>query len=194
MQSYPTMAPGLYLGFSLAGSQGKAFRDLTGCSTIAVPDPQRLSQGLSPMEHEVAQFEQAQDYLSQIEGDLKERVWSAFFHPLVTVMAPNGAEPHRQVLLDGRTCVEDYATWSYHWVYDEKGQFLPEKSFVGISLLGGTDDPDYPNNFLFADMMFPQGEGILLTPDKLEGLEMLRKEFVHTNAHFDQAEFRIFYG
>jgi len=51
------------------------------------------------MEHEAAQFEQAQDYLSQTEGELKERVWKAFSHPLVTVMAPNGAEPHRQVLL-----------------------------------------------------------------------------------------------
>jgi len=27
------------------------------------------------MEHEVAQFEQAQDCLSQIEGEIKERVW-----------------------------------------------------------------------------------------------------------------------
>lgn len=98
MQSYPTMAPGLYLGFSLAGSQGKAFQDLTGCR-IVVPESQRLAQGLAPMEHEAAQFEQAQDYLSQTEGELKERVWKAFSHPLVTVMAPNGAEPHRQVLL-----------------------------------------------------------------------------------------------
>jgi len=145
------------------------------------------------MEHEEVQFEQAQDYLSQIEGELKERVWKTFSHPLVMVMAPNGAEPHRQVLLDGRACVEDYATWSYHWAYGE-GQFLPEKSFVGVSLLSGTDDPEYPNNFLFADMMFPQGEGIILTPDKLEGLEMLRQEFVNTNAHFAQAEFRVFFG
>lgn len=194
MHSYPTMAPGLYLGFSLAGSQGKAFQALTGCNSIAVPDPQRLARGLPPMEHEAAQFEQAQDYLSQIEGELKERVWKAFFHPLVTVMAPNGAEPHCQVRLDGRTCVEDYATWSYHWVYDEAGRFLPEKSFVGISLLGGQDDPEYPNNFLFADMMFPPGEGLLLTPDKMEGLERIRQEFVNTSASFEQAEFRVFLG
>lgn len=146
------------------------------------------------MEHEAAQFEQAQDYLSQIEGKLKERVWKAFSHPLVTVMAPNGAEPHRQVLLDGRTCVEDYATWSYHLSYGEEGQCQPEKSFVGISLLGGPEDPEYPNNFFFADMMFPPGEGILLTPDKLEGLETLRQEFVRTCACFEQAKFRIFYA
>jgi hypothetical protein len=182
------------LGFSLSGSQRKAFQDLTGCNRIAVPDPHRLIQGLPPMEHESAQFEQAQNYLSQIEGGLKKRIWKAFFHPLVTVMAPNGAEPHSQVLLDGRTCVEEYATWSYHWAYDEKGQCLAEKSFVGVSLLGGPDDPAFPNNFLFADMMFPQGEGILLTPDKLEGLELLRQEFVNTNTHFDQAEFRVFLG
>lgn len=193
MQSYPTMAPGLYLVFSLAGSQGKAFQDLTGCR-IVVPDSQRLIQGLPPLEHEEVQFEQAQDYLSQIEGELKERVWKAFSYPLMTVMAPNGAEPHRQVLLDGRICVEDYATWKYHWLYDEEGQFLSEKSFVGVSLLGGTDDPEYPNNFLLADMIFPLGEGILLTPDKLEVLEMLRKEFVRTNANFAQAEFRVFLG
>lgn len=193
MQSYPTTAPGLYFGFSLAGSQGKAFQDLVGCRNV-VPDPQRLIQGLPPMAHEAAQFERAQDYLSQIEGELKERVWQAFFHPLVTVMAPNGAEPHHQVLLDGLTCVEDYATWSYHWAYGEEGQLLAEKSFVGISLLGGPDDPEYPNNFLFADMIFPPGEGILITPDKLEGLEMLRQEFVHTNANFAQAEFRVFLG
>lgn len=193
MHSYPTMAPGLYLGFSLAGSQGKAFQDLTGCR-IVVPDCQQLARGLPPLEHEAAQFERAQDYLSQIEEELKERVWKAFSHSLVTVMAPNGAEPHRQVLLDGQIYVEDYATWSYHWVYDEEGQFLAEKSFVGISLLGGKDDPEYPNNFLFVDMIFPRGEGILLTPDKLEGLEMLRQEFAHTNSHFDQAEFRVFLG
>lgn len=182
------MAPGLYLGFSLAGGQGKSFQDLIGCKKIVVPDPQRLARGLPPMGHEAARFEQAQDYLSQIEGELKERVWEAFFHPLVTVMASNGAEPHCQVRLDGRTCVEDYAAWSYHWVYDGAGRFLPEKSFVGVSLLGGPDDPEYPNNFLFADMMFPPGEGILLTPDKLEGLEMLRQEFVRKNANFENAQ------
>lgn len=193
MQSYPTVAPGLYFGFSLAGSQGQAFQELTGCR-IVVPDCQQRARGLPPTEHEAAQFEQAQDYLSQIEGELKDRIWKAFSHPLVTVMAPNGAEPHRQVLLDGQICVEDYATWSYHWAYGEEGQFQPEKSFVGISLLGGPDDPEYPNNFLFADMIFPPSEGILLSPDKLEELEMLRQEFVHTNAHFDQAEFRVFLG